>query len=59
MFYVRKLESLISFNSAFAFIIYLTHWVTKTEYLLTISIQYQPVSVENKEKYQFGDKKLI
>ena len=56
MFYVRKLESLISFNSAFAFIIYLTHWGTKTEYLLTISIQYQPVSVENKEEYQFGDK---
>ena len=34
-------------------------WVTKTEFLLTISVQYQPdtggVSDENKGKYQFGN----
>ena len=35
--------------------------MTKTEFLLTISIQYQPdfISDENKEEYQFGDNKLI
>ena len=37
--------------------------MTKTEILLTISIQYQynikQISDENKEKYQLGDYKLI
>ena len=37
--------------------------MTKTEILLTISIQYQHIikqtSDENKEKYQLGDYKLI
>ena len=37
----------------------LTPIVTKTEFLLTISIQYRyninKISDENKEKYQFGD----
>ena len=31
----------------------------KTEFLLTISIQYQPDIDENREKYQFGDNQLI
>ena len=33
----------------------------QTEFLCTISIQYQPdfISDENKEEYQFGDNKLI
>ena len=31
-------------------------WVTKAEFLLTISIQYQALaSDENKENYQLGD----
>ena len=33
--------------------------MTKTEILLTISIQYKQTSDENKEKYQLGDYKLI
>ena len=33
--------------------------MTKTEILLTISIQYKQTSNENKEKYQLGDYKLI
>ena len=34
-------------------------WVTKTEFLLTISIQYQLASDEKYEKYPLGDHKLI
>ena len=36
-------------------------WVTKTEFLFTISIQYQykQASGENKEKYQLGDYQLV
>ena len=33
--------------------------MTKTEFLLSISIQNQVISDENKEKYQLGDYKLI
>ena len=33
--------------------------MTKTELLLTISIQYQAESDENEEKYHLGDYKLI
>ena len=33
--------------------------MTKTEFLLSISIQNQAISDENKEKYQLGDYKLI
>ena len=33
--------------------------MTKTEILLTISIQYKQTINENKEKYQLGDYKLI
>ena len=33
--------------------------MTKTEFLLLISIQNQAISDENKEKYQLGDYKLI
>ena len=33
--------------------------MTKTEFLLTISIQIKQTSVENKEKYQLQDYKLI
>ena len=34
-------------------------WVTKTEFLHTVSLQYQPTGNENKEKYQVGDNRLI
>ena len=33
--------------------------MTKPEFLLTISLLYQPENDENEEKYQFEDNKLI
>ena len=34
-------------------------WMTKTEFLLTISIQYHPEKWWEQEKYQLGDNKSI